>query len=65
MKSEVMEDVPWMPLPSELPSLAKKTAFARIPTDHVLASVQEAYARIENHRAISAQKETENHGKSN
>lgn len=60
MVKEVKEDIQLMAFPTALPSLAKKSAFMQIPTDRVLASIQETYARIENHRASSAQKDTEN-----
>lgn len=56
MMKEVREDIQWMISPNELPSLAKKSALTRIPTDRVLAAIQEVHARIEKHRASSAQK---------
>jgi len=65
MKKEVKEEVnlmtPHKDLSAwQLPSLTKKSALMQIHKDRVSASIKEVYARIENHRALSAQKDTEN-----
>ena len=65
MKKEVKEEVNLMTSHKDLsawqlPSLTKKSALMQIHKDRVSASIKEVYARIENHRASSAQKDTEN-----
>ena len=65
MKKEVKEEVNLMTSHKDLsawqlPSLTKKSALMQIHKDRVSASIKEVYARIENHRALSAQKDTEN-----
>jgi len=70
MKKEVKEEVNLMTSHKDLsawqlPSLTKKSALMQIQKDRVSASIEEVYARIEKHRASSAQKDKENHENSN
>lgn len=60
MKQEVKEGITLMLSHTELPLLAKKSAMKQVQTEGVMNSIKEVYARIEKHRASSAQKDTAN-----